>query len=341
MIRVGICGIGFMGKMHYGVWSQIPDAQVVAIADPSEIKRKGDWKAISGNIPGKTQDIIDLSQTRTYEDYSGVTDDPDIDVVDITLPTFLHHEAAVRALKNKKHVFLEKPIARNLKLADAIVAAAKKSKTKMMIGHCIRLWPEYAMLKEWNKTKKLGKLLSAVFRRVSPLPVYTTNSWILDGKLSGGAALDLHIHDTDFVNYLLGKPQAVSSTGTVDKKQGPVHIVTQYLYKDKVSITAEGGWNFPAGFPFEMSFVVNFARAVVEYNCNKTPALVVYHEGGKKEVPEVKPATGYSEEIAYFADCIKKGKNPAIATVTDARDSLKIIEAEVKSLTSGKIVSIR
>lgn len=157
----------------------------------------------------------------------------------------------------------------------------------------------------------------------------------------GGAALDLHIHDTDFVNYLLGKPQTVLSTGTIDKKQGPVHIVTQYFYKDKISITAEGGWNFPSAFPFEMSFVVNFSQAVVEYNCNKIPVMVIYHADGTKEIPQVKPVTGYSEEIAYFVTCLTQGKKPAIATLSDARDSLKIVEDEVKSLESGKMVILK
>lgn len=189
MIKVGICGIGFMGKMHYGVWSQLPDVKVIAIADPGEKKRQGDWKDISGNIPGQTQDIVDLSHVHTYEDFSGVTGDPEVDVVDITLPTPLHHKAALLALKNRKHVFLEKPVARTIKLADTIVAAAKKSKTNVMVGHCIRFWPEYVLLKEWYKTKKFGKLLSAAFRRVSPTPTYTTNNWILDGKLSGGGGI--------------------------------------------------------------------------------------------------------------------------------------------------------
>ena len=63
MIHVGICGIGFMGKMHYGVYSEIPNVKVVAIADPCEKKRSGDWKDIMGNIPGKSQDIVDLSCT--------------------------------------------------------------------------------------------------------------------------------------------------------------------------------------------------------------------------------------------------------------------------------------
>ena len=178
-------------------------------------------------------------------------------------------------------------------------------------------------------------------RRVSPTPTYTVGNWILDGKNSGGAVLDLHIHDTDFVSYLLGKPKAVYSTGTVDRKQGPGSIVTQYIYSKPVSVSAEGGWNYPSAFAFEMSFVAVYEKAAIEYNSNKNPALVIYHSNGRKEIPKVPSGTGYSEEIAYFMNCVARKLKPTVTTAVDARNSVAIIEAENKSLESGKIVSIR
>ena len=114
-------------------------------------------------------------------------------MVDVCLPTDLHAEVTVAALEAGKHVLCEKPMALTVAECDRMVAAAKASGRFLMIAHCIRFWPEYIALKEIVDSGQYGKVTSALFRRISGLPKWS--EWFPNPQRSGGAILDLHIHD--------------------------------------------------------------------------------------------------------------------------------------------------
>ncbi len=142
MLKIGIAGLGFMGKMHYGVYSANPKAKVVAISDSDPKKLKGDWSAIAGNIGDASSKKVNLKGIRVYDRTEDLIRDPGVDVVDITLPTYLHAKYAGMALKLGKNVLCEKPMAMNPAECSRMLAAASSSEGVLMIGHCIRFWPE-------------------------------------------------------------------------------------------------------------------------------------------------------------------------------------------------------
>ncbi|MBN1257149.1 MAG: Gfo/Idh/MocA family oxidoreductase, partial [Planctomycetes bacterium] len=100
-IKIGQVGLGFMGKMHFDTYARLSNAQVVAICDSDVKKRRGDWSDIAGNIAGKAQ-APDLSGVTTYSKFDAMLKNPEIEVVDITLPTFLHEEFTLKALQAGK-----------------------------------------------------------------------------------------------------------------------------------------------------------------------------------------------------------------------------------------------
>ncbi|HOX07917.1 MAG TPA: Gfo/Idh/MocA family oxidoreductase [Planctomycetota bacterium] len=338
-VRVGVVGIGFMGKMHFGVYKANPKSQVVAIADVDAKKLSGDWSAIAGNIGDGSAKSVDLAGIRKYRDAMDLINDPEVDLVDITLPTYLHARYTLAALAAGKHVISEKPICDNLADAKKVVAAAKKARGRFMVAHCIRFWPEYAWTKEHVVEKgEFGKVLSASFRRLSGTPIWSWTNWLMDAKKSGAAAVDLHIHDVDYVRYLFGDPKAVWAQGAVNavsKGGGVDHIVAQYRYPGVGQVTAEGGWAMAPGFGFEMSFILVCEKATVVYNCTKTPAFAVHLRNGKTLTPKVAAGDGYSLELDYFLDCIQKKRNPKVVTGTEALKSLALALAEVRSLKAG------
>lgn len=341
MLKVGIAGLGFMGKMHFGVYAGSKKAKVAAISDVDPKKLKGDWSAIGGNIDDAGGKKADLAGVSTYKKPEDLIMNPEIDIVDITLPTFMHAKYACMALEQGKHVFCEKPIALNLREAKMMLSAARKSKGMLMIGHCIRFWPEYELLKKYIDGKKYGKVYSASFGRFSPTPVWGWKNWLQTGSKSGGAALDLHIHDTDVINWLFGMPLEVCSAG-VSKTSGAVdNISTLYRYKNRMQVSAEGGWAYHPAFPFEMNFRVVFEKATVEYSSAKNPSLSVYTVSGKTLHPEVKAGDGYAREIDYFLDCVKKNRKLETVTPEDAVNSLKIVSAEIESVKKKKPVRIK
>ena len=141
-----------------------------------------------------------------------------------------------------------------------MVKAVRAAKIKFMVGHVIRFWPEYQLLKQYADEKPLGPLVSLALRRFGEMPT-GWKGWFRKPALSGGAALDLHIHDVDYVLYLLGKPKGLDSVGAYRGGSWD-QIATHYHYPG-VGVTAEGGW-WDAPEPFEMAFRAVFAKGILQ-----------------------------------------------------------------------------
>ena len=336
MVRIGIIGIGMMGRTHYKAHSKLANAQVMAICDIDPKRAAGDLTGTGGNVleGGLTQ--LPMNRIAGMLDYRELIKRADVDVVDICTPTPLHSEMVVAALDAGKHVISEKPLARTVAEGERMVEAAKRAKGFYMPAMCIRFWPQWAWLKEAVADGRYGKVRSASFRRLTT-PLKT---WFADGKKSGGAILDLHVHDVDFVHYVFGKPKGVMSRGYRGFSGKIDHLASQYLYDDVPLVTAEGGWCLSEPFGFKMQYTVNFERATAEYEFpGREESLVVYHDG-KKEVISCVKEFGYDAELRYFVECVEKKRRPTVVTATDGVMALKIVEAEKKSIERGEVVKV-
>jgi predicted dehydrogenase len=152
--------------------------------------------------------------------------------------------------------------------------------------------------------------------------------------------LDLHIHDTDFVQHLFGMPQAVRSFGAKAANGQLIHIVTQYLYDDEKVVTAEGSWAMMPAFGFEMSFNIVLEKATLVYDCTREPKFRVCPAEGEAFTQEVEEGDGYSLEITHFVKKITGQKTKEVTTLEQSRNSVKIVEAEKQSAKQGKPVSL-
>ena len=348
MLKIGIVGFGFMGRMHYRCWRARDDAQIAAICDANENIIEDSKKAV-GNIEG-AEDAVDFTGINIYSDIGKMLAEEKLDAVSITLPTYLHARYTIEVLKSGVHVLCEKPMGLNVAECESMMAAAKSSPAHPMgwasgkvlqIGHCVRFWPEYAKTKEIVASGEYGKVLAATFRRLADEPTWSYDNWILNDERSGGVALDLHIHDTDFVQYLFGMPRAVCSFGGKNSAGRLVHIVTQYLYDDDKVITAEGGWAMMPSFGFEMSFNIVQEKATIVHNSARKPAFKVCPAEGEAFTPDVQSGDGYILQIDHFVRAMKGEKITPVTTLEESRDSVKIVEAEKKSIQTGGIVSLQ
>ena len=320
-IRVGVIGLGMMGLTHLDVYDKLPNVTITAIADINVQRLSGQEQA-KGNVEGQAQGGLDLSKVKKYQEGLDLIADPEIDLVDVCLPTTMHKDYAIAALNAGKHLMLEKPLARTYAECVQILEAARAAKGLAMPAMCIRFWPGYDWLKHAVDNKTYGKVLSAEFTRLASHP----GGMYLNGDLTGGAALDLHIHDVDFVRYLFGNPESVECTGYKKLTTEYDHVKTFYRYADVPMVTAEGGWCMQQGFPFTMSYQVNFENATAVFN----GGLKLYQNGEAKDVP-LSSQMGYAIEIAYFVECIEKGTAPTIVTLEDAAESVRLVEAECRS----------
>ncbi len=331
MIRIGLVGLGFMGKTHFGVYSALPQAQIVGICDIDKKRAAGDLSDTWGNIGSGGATKIDMGKIKGTTDYRELIARADVDVVDVCVPTPLHAEIAVAALEAGKHVVCEKPMARTSAEARRIATAAASARGFFMPAMCMRFWGEWEWVKRAIAEGHYGKVRSATFRRVGSIPA----GWFREGAKSGGAQLDLHVHDVDYIYHLFGKPRGVFSRGYAGQSGEIDHIVTQYLFEHGPLVAAEGCWTVADGYGFSMRYTINFERATADYDLARNPTLMVYGDG--KSLPVEYPRhDGYHGELAYFLECVSTRTKPERVTADDAVMGLQIVDAERRSIDTGQ-----
>lgn len=131
MVRIGLLGCGFIGKVHAKAYAQIPDAKVVAVVD----RDSGRAKEVAEELGAEVVPVVDDLLSRQ-----------DIDMVDVCLPTYLHADHVIAAARAGKHVLCEKPMALSLEQADAMIEATEQAGVAFMVGHTLRFWPEYVAI---------------------------------------------------------------------------------------------------------------------------------------------------------------------------------------------------
>ena len=332
-INVAVAGLGFMGVTHLRVYQKIRNVRIVAVCDRSRTLDQGVLRGVQGNI-GTATDLALGAAVKFYRRFDELLSDPAVEVVDICTPTAAHPAQTVAALRAGKHVLCEKPLAQTPAAARKILAAAAAAQKILLPAMCMRFWPGWAELKAIVAGKKYGAVRAANFRRVSAKP-----AWGKHSAHAGGALYDLHIHDTDFVNFLFGRPEKIFATGATDAHGNVDHVVTQYFYPRGPVVHAEGSWLLAAGF--NMSFTLHCERATLDFDLARGAGALQLAERGKK-IRSLKLAStdGYAGEIRHFIDCVARGKNSSMLPAADAVTALEILHAEEKSVRTGRIVSL-
>ena len=339
-LNIGIVGLGFMAATHIRAYRQVEGARVAAICNPSGRHLDGDFTNVAGNVGATDPVKLDLTGVKATKDFADLLNDPDIHAIDICAPTKAHQELAIAALRAGKHVLCEKPLARTTAVAREIVAEAAKSKGIFMPAMCLRFWPEWAWLKQAVTDGRYGRVLAARFRRVAEPPGWGKNTFF-NGAESGGGLFDVHIHDTDFVQFCFGRPRSVFATGYVKFSGAIDHVVTQYEVASGAIVHAEGTWAMSPGFGFNMSYTVNFERATADYDIARgKDSLRVAEEGHGSKVVTCEGTDGYVGELKYFVECARAGKAPTVVNAQDGLASVEICEAEERSVKEHCIVAL-
>ena len=337
MLRVGIIGLGFIGQVHYHSYRALKDQvkfAAVCDIDPSRLQDAG---GISGNIGG-AQSKLDLSDVALYSDFGKMLHEQKLDIVSVCLPTYLHAQYAIQALEAGVNVLCEKPMAMTVAECDSIIATAETSGRKLQVGHVLRFWPEYEWAHQAFFEGRFGRLLAAHFQRLSQTPTWSSNNWLMDGKLSGGGSFDLHIHDVDYVQYLLGMPRAVISRGYCGPTQDIDHIATQYLYQGDVVVTSVGGWVMTKSFGFRQAFDLVLEEASIVFDSSRTPTLRVYPKSGEPFTPEIAQGDAYAREVAHFVYLVAGQDLPEVITPYESRESVRLVLAEKQSARTKRTV---
>lgn len=335
-LGIGVLGLGFMGRTHIAAYKAAAGAgfacTLAGVCDRDASRLTG-RVAAAGNFDtgGGEEQLFDPAEVKGYTDPDALFADPAVQLVSICTHTDTHVDLAIRALRAGKHVLVEKPLALSSSQARLVAEVARDAGTICMPAMCMRFWPAWAWLKRAIESGDYGGVRSATFHRLGSTPGWA--DFYADASRSGGAIVDLHIHDADFIAWCFGKPTSVVSAGTSN------HLTTLFGYESTPHVVAEGGWAQDPAFGFKMRFVVCFERGTADFDLGREPQLLLCRDG-KAEPIEVESISGYDGQIRHLLTCIAEGRPQAAVTPDDAVLALEVLEAERASLESGGRVEL-
>lgn len=332
-MRVGIIGCGGMGVTHMLSLKALAadyKIEVAAIADVREAARE---KALSI-----------WTEAVAFQEGMELLERAEVEMVLICLPSYLHTKYAVQAMKRGLNVFLEKPVCLKEEDCRLLLKAQEETGARVLVGQVVRMMDEYRYLKELITSKAYGKLQSLALWRLSGMVDWGFENWFRDLERSGSVVLDLHIHDVDFLRYILGEPDSVRVNARKNQEGMPEQIVTQYRFGEVIA-SAEASWDNPKGFPFEAGYRAVFEEATILFNNNGKDKLVEYHRDGEVKVPHLSSeyqATDstaginiseigpYYTEMKYFLDCLTEKKEIEVLPLSEGVGSVRLCLKELE-----------
>jgi predicted dehydrogenase len=334
MVTVAILGGGFMGGAHANNYAALGERVRV--------------KTVYSRTEERARRVAELVGAEASTELEATIADPELDAVDVCLPTPLHRTVAERSLALGRHVFLEKPLALTLEDGEAIVRAAAASGRTLMVGLVLRFWPEYVELHRRVSAGELGRPFALAASRLSPPADWA--GWYADVAQSGGPLVDLMVHDFDQANWLLGEPRSVYARAVASADPAYADHVVAIVEYDGAQAVVEGSMALPASFPFSSLIRVNGTSGAAEYAFRAAPAeeggnigavdesargLRLHPRDGEPELVLLDPVDPWGPEIEEFVSCLEQGRRPENGTPEQALLALRVALAARRSLESG------
>lgn len=338
-VRIGLIGTGFVGDIHAAAIRMVPDAELVAVASPSPGKAK--HFAAERGIP------------KAFDDYRGVLDLKEVDLVHVCCPNYLHAEIVMAAAAAGKHVVCEKPLCRTLEEADAMIAACKKAGVLLMYAEELCFAPKYVRAKKLVDEKAIGRpfLVKQSEEHFGP---HSAWFWDVD-KSGGGVLLDMGCHSIEYARWVFGKPAVKSVVANMgvhvhkEKTRGEDHCLCIVEYETGQVGLAENSWAKQGGVDDKCE--IYGERGFTRADLLRGSSLLTYSETGYGYAVEKAATTagytftmfeeiwnyGFPQEIAHFVRCVQGAEKP-IETGEDGREVLKIIYAAYESMGTGRRV---
>lgn len=332
MLNCAVIGLGGLGKLHLNnLLSLQDDVKLVALCDVEKDK----LKQVADTNQGVQETKIDLSHIPFYTDAKEMLEKEKPELVVIALPTYLHAKYAIMAMEAGAHVFSEKPMARTSEEAVKMIEVSERLGKKLMIGQCLRFNNACASLKHYYESGELGKFVRADFHRLSLVPVWGWDHWYEDFEKSGCAALDLHVHDVDLINWVFGLPEYVSSVA--GHRRTPFEsISTRYHYKDGTLVTASCDWSFGRSFGFRRGFYAIFEKATLEMT--EAGEIKVHPLDGETYNVPIEVVNQYLVEMKELISAIKEDRPVKVLVPQSTKETLDLALAEIKSAQTGEPV---
>lgn len=329
-LKIAVIGVGAMGRNHARVYAELPDIELVGIADQSSTV---------------AEDVARRYGTRAFTDYSQLLDETKPDAVSIAVPTVDHLEVAQRVIERGIHLLLEKPIAFSVNEGEQIISAAAQANVQLMIGHIERFNPAVMALKERLNKGELGRVFQIDARRQGPFPARVRDV---------GVVIDLAVHDVDVMRYITGAEigriyaeteRRIHSThedllsGLLRLSDGTVGTLTiNWLTPTKIRelyVTGERGM-------FRVDYLTQdlyfFENAIVQDGNWETMKMLRGVSEGYMIRPVITKKEPLRSELESFI-AAARGEMPVSVTGQDGLKALAVAQAIVKSGVENHVIS--
>ncbi|MCL5256584.1 MAG: Gfo/Idh/MocA family oxidoreductase [Chloroflexi bacterium] len=338
---VGIIGSQFVSDLHAEAFRHVHNAEVLAVASPNAEHAQG--LAQRHGIPN------------VFTDYHDILGMPEIDIVVIGIPNYLHKQVCVDAARAGKHVICEKPLAMTLEECDEMIAECRTNGVKLMYAEELCFAPKYVRAKIMADEGALGKIYML---RQSEKHFGPHSAWFWDVKRSGGGSLlDLGCHAIAFMRWVMGKMPVKSVSATLgtyvhaDKTVADDNSIAILTFEDGTVAVAEGSYDKRGGVDDKLE--IYGSEGVVYADLLMGSSLLTYSEHGYSYAVEKAPTTtgwtfamfeevwnyGFPQEMQHFTDCVLQDKQPMV-TGEDGRVVLEIIYAAYASAGQRRVIDL-
>lgn len=325
MIRAGIVGAGYIARAHAWGYASLPNVELAYVAD-TDLARA---TALAERVGATPLDSLDALLAT------------DVDVVSICTPTPTHAKLAMAAMAAGKHVLCEKPIARTVAEAQAMIDQAERSGVKFMVGHVSRYEADHAHARKVVERGDLGELRMASQSITGAFPQWGTDGWFGDVSQSGGPLVDLAIHSIDFILWLFKSPVVrVSAVGV--KKDQPFHsyVLATMRFANGGMAQVEASWAHPAPPDAGVSVITELSGTAgrLRWDYDDITSMKVY-TGESKQSVLMAGENSFAAELGAFVRSIEEDTQPPVTGV-EALQALRVALAALESLESGKSISL-
>lgn len=313
-LRLGIIGLGYIGNVHLRHSMKLVNASLVAVSDMSK-------RALNN--------ARNAGVKKAFDNYEQLLKDPEIDAVIIALPTHLHLQCVRLAAEERKHIFLEKPIARNVQEAQEIISAAERNCVKLMIGYQLRFNPVFRNLKDKINSGTLGDVEVAYATSISSGPFFhriqdyaptPVPEWWFNKELTGGGVLiDLGSHMINLLRWYFGEIADIKAhfghRFNMDFEDSAVCLAK---FETGTTAVINVGW-----FSQQYQLKVELLGSVGHVSAQHLPSNTLSNAVQRLTAGTSKFYRPHYSELQYFINCLTQDLSPS----PSGEDGLRDIEA--------------
>ena len=336
-IRICMIGAGRVGKNHTrSIVQHVPGGEIVALVDPLKEVR--------------AETAIEFGIEKQYDTLEMALEKADFEAVVITTPTPTHLPLTTLAAVNKKHVFLEKPMALNLKECDAIIKVVEQNAVLLQLGFMRRFDPEFVAAAQRIEAGEIGQPMMIKSNTHGPgLPP----AWARDLRTSNGMLAEVNSHDWDTTRWLMGSNYKRVYTEVANFKGAANNVEVANFY-DNVLVNLKfesGGLGLisgvcPCGYGYDARTEIIGDKGIMQIGELQGQAIVVCTNRDQGLITPIfrtwpeRFEWGYINELEHFVACIQNETAPRAGGI-EGRWAVAGVLAGTKSFLEERPVYLK